>query len=212
MVEFQTGEGVCFVHQDFIRDIADKMSEYLNRYHSNNPLRFGVSKEEIKSRIFEGNIKQKIFDAILFLLEEQKVIKTNKKYVSLYEFEIKLSEARSIIRDRLLEMYKSSGIAGIKYEDAVSYFKDGAADARMVLDLLIDTGEIVKINDEMVVAKEAYDNALAKLKLFLEKNNDITLAQYRDVLDTSRKFAVGLLEYFDQVKITKRLGDKRVLF
>lgn len=212
LVEFSTGEGVCFVHRDFIEDIADRLSKYLDKYHENNPLRFGISKEEIKSRLFEGNIKQKIFDEILSILEQQRVIKTNRKYISRFEFEIRLTPSRSAIKDKLLEMYHLSGIEGVKPDEALSSFKGETADARMVLDLLLDTGELIKISDEMVITKEVYENALIRLKQFLAENHEITLAEYRDLLDTSRKFAVSILEYFDQIKVTKRMGDKRILF
>lgn len=212
LVEFSLGEGVSFAHSDYLNEIARILSEYLEIHHKNNPLKSGMPKEEIKSRIFEGNIKQKVFDEILSILEGQKFIKTQNKHISLYNFSIQLSPTQESIKGRLLQMYDTSGISGLKLDDALAAFTGETGDARMVLDLLMDIGELVKINEDMVILKSVYEESLSKLRGFFSTNKEITLAQYRDVLDTSRKCAVSLLEYFDQVKITKRIGDKRMLY
>lgn len=209
--DFSAGEIVYYVHTDFLKDIAAKITEHLGKYHAGNPLKSGISKEEIKSRFFEGNVKQKVFDEVLSILENRRVIRINNKYVSLYDFQIKLSPIRQKIRDKLIQIFSQSGVSGLEYEDAALRVEGAASDTRMVFELLVDTGELVRINENMVITRSNYISALETLKTFLESNHEITLAQYRDLLDNSRKTAVALLEYFDQLKITRRVGDKRVL-
>jgi len=212
LVQFTTSEGLCYAHIQYIDSIAAKMREYLEQYHLRNPLKYGMLKEEIKSRIFEGNVKQKIFDDLLLFLEEKKIVKTSSRYISLYDFEIKLTQSQEKIRNKLIEAYNIQGINVQKPEEIMANLGEDMNSVKMVFELLQDTGELVKINEEMTISKEAYENALGILKSFLRENKDITLAQYRDALSTSRKYAISLLEYFDQVKITRRVGDKRVLF
>jgi len=212
IIAIKTSEGVCYLHRDYLDKITARLKEMLQRFHSENPLKRGMDKEEVKSRLFEGNVKQKLFDYMLSLLEEQKIIKTGGKYVSLHDFEISLSPLHENIKEKLLNMYHSSGINSPKPEEAMESIGEDYKDARMVFELLIDTGELIKINDEMVLSKKVYDNAVEELKNFLMENKSITLAQYRDLMNTSRKYAVSLLEYFDSAKITKRVGDNRVLY
>lgn len=212
LVEFITTEGTYYAHIAFIDELSLKIRQHLEQFHSKNPLKYGVPKEEIKSRLFEGNVKQKLYDDILSILEDRKVIKSNNKYVALFEFSITLTKAQEKIKECIISIYNSAGINVSKTEEVISSVSGEAAGVKSVLELLIDTGELVKINDDMIISDNAFNYSVKVLKDFFDSNKDITLAQYRDILDTSRKYAVSLLEYLDQAKITRRVGDKRTLF
>lgn len=209
---FDSSDGTCYVHMSFIDEKSSQILDYLKQFHGKNPLKSGMAKEEIKSRLFEGNVKQKIFDDLLALLEGRKIIKVRGKYVSLYDFEIELSSSQREIKNKMEKIYSEAGINVPKPEDAITYLGGDVSDVKAVFDLMIDNGELIKINEDMVISKDSYNYAVNAIKDFLNKNGEITLAQYRDLLDTSRKYAVSLLEYFDQAKITRRKGDTRVLF
>ncbi len=71
---------------------------------------------------------------------------------------------------------------------------------------------LIRLDDEILIYRSTYAEALEILKQYIEKNGSITVAEYRDELKTNRKVALSLLEHFDQLKITKRDGDRRVLF
>ena len=77
---------------------------------------------------------------------------------------------------------------------------------RDVLNVLIDEEKIVKINDEMFTLKSLMDKAEIVVREKLEKNNLITISELRDALNTSRKSAKPMLEYFDNMKITRKNG------
>jgi selenocysteine-specific elongation factor len=84
-------------------------------------------------------------------------------------------------------------------------------DAKDLMRLLADEGRTVRINDSLHLDKDTVEKVRAALKRHLEKNKEITMAEFRDLAKTSRKFAVPLMEYFDSQKLTQRVGDKRVL-
>jgi selenocysteine-specific elongation factor len=211
VVEFSVGEGPCYVHKEFINNIYEKMKVCLQQFYSKNPLKAGMAKEELKSRIFEKGIKQKLFDDILLLLESNKLIKTGSKHVALYNYEIKLSPAQSEIKNSLMKLFNTAGISVPKPEEAMASIKGDPGSIRMVFDMLMDAGELVKINEDMIISRDSFDKALDILKETVDNHGEITLAQYRDALGTSRKYAVSILEFFDQNKITKRVGDNRIL-
>ena len=75
----------------------------------------------------------------------------------------------------------------------------------------MDWATIIKVNEEVYFHKDSYQLAKEKLQKYFENHNEINVAAFRDLLGTSRKYAIALLEYFDQKKITKRIGDIRVL-
>jgi selenocysteine-specific elongation factor len=190
----------------------EQMTALLKEFHEKNPLKCGMAKEEVKSRIFEGNVRQKVFDDILEQYEDRKVIKVTSKYISLYSFQIYLNTVQDSIKQAMLKAYSNSGIDAPKPDEMISSFGKEIINARMVFELLLDTGELIRINEEMILSRSVYNQACDALKSFAGKNGEITLAQYRDLLNTSRKYAVSLLEYFDQVRITRRIGDKRTLY
>ena len=79
------------------------------------------------------------------------------------------------------------------------------------LDYLMDSGKLVKLSPSIVLAAEAYQDAEARVVAYLEENGQVTLGETRDLLDTSRRYAQALLEHMDRVRVTKRVGDARVL-
>ena len=83
---------------------------------------------------------------------------------------------------------------------------------RQVLQLMTESAILVKINEDFLLHHRYYNTALNLLRDYIVQNKEMTLSQFRDLLDTSRKYALPLLEFFDQNKITKRIGEKRVLF
>lgn len=209
---FSTSDGMCCCHHKFIDEIEDKLRAYLEQYHKKNTLKAGASKEEIKSRLFEGNVRQKIFDDFLALMEQNGIVRICGKYVALYNYNIKLSPLQERIKQKLLDIYNPSSVDLPKPEEVITSIKENTAETKAVFEFLLETGEIIKINEDMALSKAAYDSSVVALKDYINKNGSITLAQYRDLIGTSRKVAVQLLEHFDQIKLTRRMEDKRVFY
>jgi len=80
-----------------------------------------------------------------------------------------------------------------------------------VLAALLERGELVKVSDAVVFSAEAYQKMTQAITVHLQREGHITLAQVRDMFSTSRKYAQALLEHLDDKRITKRVGDERVL-
>jgi selenocysteine-specific elongation factor len=80
-----------------------------------------------------------------------------------------------------------------------------------VLNALIEQGQMVKLNDDVVLLGETYEEMKTGVVAHLEKQGSITVAQVRDLFGTSRKYALALLGYLDEKRITRRVGDERVL-
>ncbi|KPU44145.1 selenocysteine-specific elongation factor [Oxobacter pfennigii] len=212
ILSFNAGEGICYAHTKFINALSAEITVQLNEFHRTNPLKYGMAKEEVKSRIFESNIRQKLFDDVLAYFQDKKLIKANQKYLSLYNHDITLTPLQQEIKAKLEDIYKSAGINVPNFQEATDKTGKDSNTVKKVFELMIDTGELIKINEEMTIASDIYLKAIDCVRNIVKNEGEVTLAQYRDALNTSRKYAVALLEYFDQHKITKRIGDKRVLY
>jgi selenocysteine-specific elongation factor SelB len=211
VIPVKCGDATYYIHKNFVDTMSSKIQDTLLKFHEKYPLKAGMAKEEIKSRLFESSIRQRAFDGFLSLLESKKVIRTNNKFISLYDFKVQMTKSQAEIRERLLNKYKDLGISTSKMDDVISSMGSDASGVRMVFNLMLEQGELIKVNDDMILYRQSYEDALNTLRDYLTKNDGITLAQYRDMLNTNRKCAVYLLEYFDQIKITKRIGENRIL-
>lgn len=197
------------LHKKYYEDLKNNAVLLLKKYHQSNPLRLGMIKEEFKNKLLPKTAG-KSGDALLELLEADQTIKVLGKYVAQYEFEIKLNTTQIEIKTAIEKAFLKDPYGTPKIEDVVKSFSYKKQDLEQVVEAMLGK-ELIKINNEVVLHVESYEKAKKLLVEFATENGSITLAEFRDLLGTSRKYAVALLEYFDNIKLTKRLEDKRVI-
>lgn len=211
LILFNLTREVYIIHREYFDLLRENILDELEKFHKKYPLRAGMSKEEIRSK-FLRNANPRVGDRFIELLAEMDYIDKNMENVHTKGFEIRYSEVQSKIKEEIIGLYISNKFMPPKKEDLyqkISYNKD---EVEQVLNALISNGDIIQLNPEIYLYKSSYEEARSILIDYLNKNQSIVVAEYRDILDTNRKVALALLEYFDQEKITKRDGDKRVLF
>lgn len=204
--------GDIFIHRDFIEESEEALIDFLSKFHKRNPLKTGVSKEEIRSRFFNIT-KGKLFDEVMELYINNGIIKVFSDLVALKGFEVKLSKDQVDLKNIILKKYRNDGFKPLELKDLIISLSSKAKEKeiRDIVDVMINENLLFKLNDEILLHIDIYSKAKKLLVDYLTKNNEITLAQYRDVLNTSRKYVIPILEHFDSIKLTKRIGDKRVL-
>lgn len=202
---------IKYIHSDFIKQKIEEIEKILIAYHYENPLKIGMPKEEIKNKIFGKNIKQKIYDEILMLMEKRNGIKVYEKNVSLYDFRIQYTNEQEKLRNTIITAYKEGGYNTPKYADLVANETD-KKNFKMVFDSLMNNGELIKIAEDCIFTKEHYENSKHIVYNYIVENGSIAASSARDVFKTSRKFSVAMLEHFDGIKLTKRVENDRVLY
>ena len=184
-------------------NLKNKTVELLEKFHENNPYKMGMGKSEIKTKLFK-EIKQNVFDQIIYKFTCENIIKKQNEYISLYDFNIKKDDTYENIKNTLINTYIKAQFNFVRISEI--NFKEDANTVKDVLNVLVNEEIIVKINDEMYTLKTLMDKAQKVVVSFLEKNNLVTISELRDALNTSRKSAKPILEYFDNKKITRKLG------
>ena len=208
---FNQTDGNVYVHITYIDKLKQQALEILDEYHKNNPLKAGISKEEFKTRLVGKTVKQRLYDDIIKVLSED-TIKVGTKFVSRKDFEIKFDRRQEQIKNEILTKMKEAAYQPPKPLDIVKSYGREEKAAKMVFDALFEAEVFVKVSSDIFILKEYLDDAREKVVNFLKENGEITASEFRDMVSTSRKYAVPILEYFDSEKITKRIEDKRVLF
>ena len=177
--------------------------EFIKNFHNDNPYKFGVGKSLLKTKLYP-KIKQNVFDQIIYKFICENEIKKYKEYLSLSDFEINKDKTFQSVEKTLVETYKKAEFDFVRFSEI--NFNTDENIVRDVLNVLIDEEKIVKINDEMFTLKSLMDKAEIVVREKLQQDNLITISQLRDALNTSRKSAKPILEYFDNMKITRKNG------
>jgi selenocysteine-specific elongation factor len=180
------------------KSIGDKAVAALAEYHKKYPARSGMPKAEFATRL-------KSVSNITLVLEnliKQGGIVEEGGYLRLPTHAVKLTSAQQSKIDAFLKSLE---------ETPFSPPSDLIPESDL-LNMLIGQGKVVKVTANVVFSAKAYNEMLGKITAQIKKNGKITLGEVRDIFGTSRKYAQALLEYLDREKVTKRVGDDRVLY
>ena len=181
----------------------------INEYHEANPLADGIPRQELLSRIREQWFitDDKMLQSVVRFLLEAGVIEDKGKSIALKGFKIEYTPAQLALKDKIAKMYKDAGIEMIRTEDVMTFDKDRGIINAMLGDLA-DSGEIIKVNPSYYISAEGWSIALEAAKSF---EGEFTLAEYRDKLGTSRKYAAEILPALDKAGLTVFNGTSRVV-
>lgn len=197
-------------------NLKAKTFAQIENFHKKESLSKGILRETLREKVF-SHLPNEIFKSVLTALETEKKIVAEKDFVRAASHNLELSHDEKILRERLSAIYRTAKLEVPKLEEAlleaVKATKSDKNHARKVFQLLINSGELVKITDEFYFAKNEIDNLIAKLREFAQSSADklIDVAKFKDIAGISRKYAIPLLEYFDRERVTRRAGDKRLI-
>lgn len=195
-----------YIHINQYENLKKLIVELLTIYHKKHRLRNGVLKEEVRSKI-ESKFNTKEMDILLDKLQNEKIIKIDENLISIYDFEVTLNDKQKEIKDNIqkkLKLPETLTVLNIKDICENKYYEE-------VLEYMIGK-DVEKLDDTYIMDKEIYEEIKINLIKYLEEFGEITLGQYRDMLNSSRKNCMIILENFDRNKITKRDDNKRTLY
>ncbi len=201
--------GSSFITAVMIKEFEDKFQAELEKYHQKYPLSPGISRAQLKG-LLPQNFGQRDYDALLERLQAREIISARSDLVSLFQFRAEPSPKDKVRLDTLTELYRSSWFQPPSVKDALE--KAGAESGRRdeLFNYLQSSAVLVKISEELYFHSEAYGEALKLLRQHFAGKNELTLAQFRDITGSSRKYVQALLEHFDQARLTRRVEDYRV--
>jgi selenocysteine-specific elongation factor len=188
---------ILYTEAGFSR-LTASLREALTAYHRQSPLRTGMPREELRSRL---GLAARVFDPAIGLWESLGDAKQIGTSIALPSHEPSLDERQLAQAKAYVE-----ALGVHPYAPAPESTPDDD-----VLAFLEARGEIVRAGEGIAFATEAYARMVAAVTNHIEAKGAITLAEVRDLLDTSRKYAQALMEHLDSERITRRVGDARVL-
>lgn len=182
--------------------LVTRALDVLTAYHKSFPLRQGIPREELKSRL---KLDSRGFQALLRDLESSRRIRSQAALLAVPGHSVEFSPAQRSQVDSLMRKFDDSPYAPPSFKECQ------AALGAELLAVLIERGDLLLVSDEVLFRRPDYDAMKAALRSALANGQRITLAQVRDLFGTTRKYAQALLEHLDAAGFTLREGEYRTL-
>jgi len=204
--------GDVFFAPAAVADFGARLQATLEARQKANPADPTLSSEEI-ARSMQMKADERSFLALLAGEVAGGGVTMKDQRYSLASAVARLSEAQKQMLESVASQLETAGLAPPSTGDlaAAAGARTGDQDFKLVLKLLVEDGRAVKVKPDLYYAAGPVEEARAAVVTRCEETGQITLAELRDLLDVSRKFAQALLEYFDRLGLTRREGDYRVL-
>ena len=198
-----------FIHPDSFARLRTLVVEALAAFHHASPLKPGMSREELRSRA--GGADERVFAFLLSALGVDGTVKTERDKVRLASHEVRLSPEQQRIIDRLEEDFLRAEAAPPSAEEALGRAGLGGDEEHELFQVLVQAGKLVRVKESLFFHTRALDAIQTKLVALLRERKEIGPADIKDLLGISRKYAIPLLEFFDQRRVTARVGERRIL-
>ena len=184
--------------------------QILADYHRKFPLKPGLSKEELRRQLPPA-MEVRLFNYLLGGMAQKKQIVSDKDLVRLSTHKVTLAQDQEDVSRRLEELYRRGHFSPPTFKEATEASKIAADKVKQLLQVLVNQGRLIKVKEDLYFHQAAIEALKAALIDFLKQNREITVNQFKDLTQTSRKFSIPLLEYFDSTRTTVRVGETRRL-
>lgn len=199
-----------FVHTDSWQALLTRITEALSIYHQVNPLKAGVSHSELRPQV-EGRPPAGIFERAIDYLLSEKALFPAGSLLRLADHRIRFSEDQGRIREEILALLQAGRAAPPDLNEIGVQLAQDAAEVHAVAAAMQAMGEIVRLEENLVFPPRTLEEIEQGLVSFLQRNREMSVSAFRDLVGTTRKYAVPLLNHFDNKGVTLRKGDVRVL-
>jgi selenocysteine-specific elongation factor len=191
-------------------ELEELIIKSLVDYHKKNPLKEGISKEELKAAL-AATVSVKLFNMVLASLGKKEAIVNDKDNVRLASHLVQLVGEEDALRQSIASIYVQAELTPPSLSDVINGFKDSKAKAQNIIKLMLKDGELIKINEDLCFARATLDKLRDDYKAQLIRDGQATPATFKDLTGLSRKYIIPLMEYFDTSKLTVRVADHRIL-
>jgi selenocysteine-specific elongation factor len=188
-------------------ELAARMELALDDFHTQYPLRAGMAREEMKSRV-QGRDRwpTRLFNEMLArAAADQVLVEAGGELLARPDFRATFSPSQQARVDALLAAFRRQPYAPPSMAESV------AQTDTEIISALVYQGTLIRLSDDVLLLGETYNEMLGRIVDHIKQTGKITVGQVRDMFNTSRKYALALMEHMDERKVTRRVGDERVL-
>jgi selenocysteine-specific elongation factor len=177
----------------------------LGGFHRAYPLRRGLPKEELRTRL---GADPRLFTRLLERLKIQGTAAEDGPFVHLAGHAVQLSPDQSRQAQQVVDVLREAGVSPPDRAD----LEHTLGVSTELTDALIAQGALIEVTQDLLYDRQTLDDIVARIRGAITEHGPRTVAQIRDLLDASRKYVLAIVGYTDEHKITRRVGDERILY
>jgi selenocysteine-specific elongation factor len=201
--------GGTYIHGDRLQDLEGTIETALKTYQAGNRLTWGMPKEELRERL--GSIDMGLLSWVLTRLEADGRVTARKGDLRAGRAGVELSPAEARAKAVTVEILKRDLFQPpVERELAFEVRLPGEV-FHKVVNLLVQEGEVVRLEPGLLMHRTAVEEGRSRIICYLKEHGEATPSELKTLLETTRKYAVPLLEHLDRLGVTRRKGDKRIL-
>jgi len=203
-----TGAPLVLLSDENLRALSERVRNLLAEHHRREPLSLGLSREEVRDRIF-GQLRPEIFRAVVAKLVQDGTVSAERDALKLASHRPSLSDTDEAAKKALEAAFKAAGLQAGTLEETAAATGTKIELARKLYNLLAAERRVLRI-DDFVFHVETIDDLKARVKARKPVNPRIDVAVFKEITGgLTRKYAIPLLEYLDRERVTRRIGNER---
>ncbi len=191
------------------RRLQETALNELREFHERSPLKSGLAKEELRSKLTE-EVDVRLFQMMLQDLIQSKKLVSEKDKLRLSGHQVFSGDEKGLVK-RGEEAVRKGGLQPPSSKELAEAWAESEEEVQAALEHLVHEGALIKIKSGMYFHREPFEKLKQELIAYLQSRQEITTAQFKEITGATRKYVIPLIEYFDQTKLTLRLGEKRIL-
>ncbi len=199
-----------FMHPQTVQEIEGETLSLVSRFHEANPLLRGVSREELRKRVYD-DLPLEVFRFLLDRMAEKKRIALREEVVCLYGREVQLSPQEELIRGKIDLLFRQAGSQPPSLSEVPAVLGENAEEVRKILFWMTRQRILIKVSEDLTWHSAAVNEIKNKIRSTFKPGDKFGVADFKELFGMTRKHAIPLLEYLDREKITRRQGNDRIL-
>jgi selenocysteine-specific elongation factor len=198
-----------FVHADAVARLRGLILSALERFHHAQPLRPGMSREELRGR--GGAADERVFAQVVAALDAEGAVRVDRDKVRLGSHEVRLTAEQQVAVDRVEREFREAQASPPSAAEALGRAGVRGDEEHDLFQVLLESRRLVRVKESLFFHADALEAIQDKLVALLRERKEIGPGDIKDLLGISRKYAIPLLEFFDARRVTTRVGERRVL-
>lgn len=203
-----TQAGEFLVATEAFGEARESLMTALNAFHKANPLVAGISKEELREKL---GLHQTVMEAVLAELVRDKKAEVAGEQVRLAGRGVELKDEEARAKDQIEKAFAAAGLRVPLMKEVLAALPVDKTRAQKLVTLLLRDRVLVKLADELVFHHSALQELRRLMAERKTKSPKIDVGQFKDLTGVTRKYAIPLLEYLDRERVTRRVGDERII-
>jgi selenocysteine-specific elongation factor len=198
-----------YLHRDASDRLRSQTLQLLETFHAENPLRGGISREELRSRV--GSAQERVFAQLLAALETEGMVRSERDQVRLAAHAIRLTAEQERVVKGLEADFRAAGAAPPSPDEALARWGVKGTEKHELFQVLVADRTLLRVRESLFFHVDTLRTVQTQLVALLRQKKEIGPADFKDLFGVSRKYAIPLMEYFDAQRVTVRVGERRVL-